>query len=95
MPDTGSTEPCQQIGQLVSAYLALENKRKFHAGQLMTFARKQVGMTQRAMADAMGITPVYLCQIERGVAVPTVEMLYRINKILSRRAHSPIGATNG
>ena len=37
------------------------------AGSALRKCREQAGVTQRQFARELGITPAYLCQVERGV----------------------------
>lgn len=43
--------------------------------------RKEAGMTKVALAAKAGITRQYLAQIEEGLSIPTVAVLYRISKV--------------
>lgn len=43
--------------------------------------RKEAGMTKVALASRAGITRQYLAQIEEGLSIPTVSVLYRISKV--------------
>jgi transcriptional regulator with XRE-family HTH domain len=48
-------------------------------GEAMRELRKRKGVTQRALADAIGVTPAYLSALEHGRrGRPTFELLQRI-----------------
>ncbi len=48
-------------------------------GQAMRELRRQKGITQRALAEAIGVTPAYLSALEHGKrGRPTFELLQRI-----------------
>lgn len=43
--------------------------------------RKNAGMTKVALANKIGITRQYLAQVEEGLSMPTLPVLYRIAKV--------------
>lgn len=47
-------------------------------GQRVQAVRKEVGMTQEALAEATGLHPTFISNIERGYRVPTVPTLLKI-----------------
>jgi len=44
--------------------------------------RKERGLTQEALADAVRLAPTYVGQIERGKRNPTLEVVERFAKVL-------------
>lgn len=44
--------------------------------------REQRGMTQKQLADALGLSQVAICLWETGENVPTIQNLYRLADIL-------------
>jgi len=46
-------------------------------------ARTELGLSQEAFADSSDIDRTYASQIERGVANPSLEVLYRVCKALN------------
>ena len=51
-------------------------------GRNVRQARKAVGLSQEALADAAGIDRTYVSGVERGVRNPTVTILDRLAKAL-------------
>ena len=41
-------------------------------------ARKQKGLTQQMLADAVGISEMYISQIERGMKMPSLNLFIKI-----------------
>lgn len=41
-------------------------------------ARKSQGITQVALANKLGISKGYLCNIEKGVYIPKMDMLFKM-----------------
>ena len=44
--------------------------------------RERLGMTQKQLADALGLRQVAICLWETGENVPTIQNLYRLADIL-------------
>jgi len=44
--------------------------------------RKELGLTQEALADAVKLAPTYVGQIERGQRNPTLEVVERFARVL-------------
>lgn len=44
--------------------------------------RERLGMTQKQLADALGLSQVAICLWETGENVPTIQNLYRLADIL-------------
>jgi transcriptional regulator with XRE-family HTH domain len=49
-------------------------------GQRVREVRSEVGMTQEALAEAAGLHPTFISNIERGYRVPTVPTMLRVAK---------------
>lgn len=47
--------------------------------------REKLGISQKELADAAGITQSFLCDIEQGRSKPSIEVAIRIAKILKVR----------
>ena len=47
-------------------------------GSRLRNARKALGLSQRRLALMLGVTPSYLCHIEKGERLPTVLKIYEI-----------------
>lgn len=61
-------------------------KRKppyFAFGRRIALARKAMKMTQKALAEKVGITPVFANRIERGHNEPSLALLQRIAAVLN------------
>lgn len=43
-----------------------------NVGERVKELREQRGMTQKLLAEKIGVTPAVICQIERGTKVPNV-----------------------
>lgn len=54
-------------------------------GRTLAAARRAAGLTQREAARRAGITPVYLCVIEKGRASPRLGVLASICRVLGLR----------
>ena len=50
-------------------------------GKTIRHIREARGLTQRAAAEALGITDVHLCNLERDKARPSDELLAKIGKV--------------
>jgi transcriptional regulator with XRE-family HTH domain len=44
--------------------------------------RKERGLSQEALADAVGLAPTYVGQIERGLRNPTLDVVERFAEVL-------------
>ena len=51
-------------------------------GRRVAVARKALNMTQRALAAKVGLTAVYMCRIERGRNMPSIDTMTRIATVL-------------
>ena len=51
-------------------------------GQRLRAARDKIGMSQRALAAKAGCTPVYLCQLEHGQGVPSMELAALLSQLV-------------
>ena len=49
--------------------------------QTARYVRERRGMTQRAAADALGVSAVHLSNVERGRAVPSSSLLSRLKDV--------------
>ena len=52
-------------------------------------------LSQEELADAAGIHRTYVSQIERGLKMPTVDILFKISKALNIRASDLISEIEG
>ena len=48
-------------------------RSRYTFGTLVKLGREQRGWTQQELADKMGSTQVYICQVESDTAVPTIK----------------------
>ncbi|SEW33611.1 Helix-turn-helix [Ruminococcaceae bacterium KH2T8] len=55
---------------------------KEQTGQLITELRKEKGMTQKQLADALNVTDKAVSKWERGLSFPDISMLEPISKVL-------------
>jgi transcriptional regulator with XRE-family HTH domain len=55
-------------------------------GAVIKRARAKKGFLQKALAEKVGTSPVYLSQIERGVKFPAFRLLTRLASVLDTRA---------
>ena len=51
-------------------------------GETAAFIRESRGLTQRAAAEKLSITPVHLCNIEKGKAHPSHELLRKYREVM-------------
>lgn len=51
-------------------------------GRRFAEARQKIGMTQREAASKAGITPVYLCQLEHGDGIPSMELAAKLADVV-------------
>lgn len=54
--------------------------------------RKGNGWTQKQVAEKMGISYNYLCMVERGRRIPSIELLNQWAKVYGMRIHLQVGA---
>ncbi len=55
---------------------------KERTGQLITELRKEKGMTQKQLADALNVTDKAVSKWERGLSFPDISMLEPISEVL-------------
>ena len=65
------------------------NQLRMKLARAIKEARVEAGFTQEALALEAGIDRTYISQLERGVANPSLLVLYKLSKIL--RAELEIG----
>ncbi|TAJ72107.1 MAG: XRE family transcriptional regulator [Phenylobacterium sp.] len=53
--------------------------------------RKELGLTQEALADAVELAPTYVGQLERGLRNPTLAIVERFAKVLRVEALDLVG----
>lgn len=51
-------------------------------GERVKFFRQRAGMTQAELSEKIGKTPHHITQIERGISLPSVPLLYDISQVL-------------
>ncbi len=59
-----------------------EEAYAFYTGQVILDARKSEKMTQKELADKLGVNKSYISKIENGVVSPSVALFYRIMNAL-------------
>lgn len=59
-----------------------EEAYAFYTGQVILDARKSEKMTQKELADKLGVNKSYISKIENGVVSPSVAVFYRIMNAL-------------
>lgn len=59
-----------------------EEAYAFYTGQVILDARKSEKMTQKELADKLGVNKSYISKIENGVVNPSVGFFYRIMNAL-------------
>lgn len=52
-----------------------------HCGVIARRVRENQGVTQRDMAESLGVTAVHLCNVERGKAIPSWELVDRFEVV--------------
>jgi transcriptional regulator with XRE-family HTH domain len=57
-------------------------------GRVLAERRRRAGMTQEALAEACGLHPTYVSQLERGLKSPTLRVLFLIADALGASASS-------
>jgi transcriptional regulator with XRE-family HTH domain len=58
------------------------NRLKTSLARSVKLRRKELGLSQEELADLAEIDRTYASQIERGVANPSLEVLFRISRAL-------------
>jgi transcriptional regulator with XRE-family HTH domain len=58
------------------------NRLKLSLARSVKLRRKELGLSQEELADLAEIDRTYASQIERGVANPSLEVLFRISRSL-------------
>lgn len=53
----------------------------YELGRTARQVREKLGMTQRAAADALGISAVHLSNVERGVTPPSASLIARLTEL--------------
>ncbi len=53
-------------------------------GQRLRAARDKTGLTQCALAAKAGVTPVYLCMLEKGKAMPSIELAAFLSQLVHK-----------
>ena len=59
--------------------------RAWYYGEILRERRKELGMTQKELAELSGLTQSNICKIERGVCHPTIESLKKIADATGRK----------
>ena len=59
-----------------------EEAYAFYTGQVILDARKSENMTQKELAEKLGVDKSYISKIENGVVNPSVGFFYRIMNVL-------------
>ncbi len=62
-----------------------ERAYAFYTGQIILDARKSEKVTQRELANRLGVDKSYISKIENGVVNPSVGFFYRIMNALNLR----------
>jgi transcriptional regulator with XRE-family HTH domain len=50
-------------------------------GSTVRYVREKVGMTQKAAAEALGVSSVHLSNVERGVTPPSASLMMRLTEV--------------
>jgi transcriptional regulator with XRE-family HTH domain len=50
-------------------------------GKTAKLVRERLGMSQRAAAEALGVSAVHLSNVERGVTPPSASLIARFNEL--------------
>ncbi len=53
-----------------------------NVGRAIRSMREKLGLSQKEMADKLGITPSMVCQIERGTKIPSLYLSVEIADVL-------------
>lgn len=59
------------------------NRLKISLARSVKLRRKELGLSQEELADLAEIDRTYASQIERGIANPSLEVLFRISRALN------------
>lgn len=70
----------QEFSQKNPPIRSLQTKQAF--GAYIKKHRKARGMTQQAVADALGITKKSVCSFEKGITFPNQENIFALAKLL-------------
>lgn len=68
--------------------IALADDPRDEIGRRIRTRRKRLGLTLQAVADAAGLTPGFISQVERGLAAPSLSSLSAISRVLDVDASS-------
>lgn len=71
--------------------LSMAAVREYRFAYYLINARAALDMTQKQLADVLEISPQYLCDIESGRRLPTVEIVNKVsawNGLSGRDAHN-------
>ena len=71
------------------------NARSTVIAQALVKYRHLSHLSQEELADAAGIHRTYVSQIERGLKMPTIAILFKISKALNIRASDLISEIEG
>ncbi|MDR1371152.1 MAG: helix-turn-helix domain-containing protein [Dysgonamonadaceae bacterium] len=61
-----------------------EEAYAFYTSQILIEARKNAKLTQKELAERIGVGTSYISRIEKGVTIPSVATFYRIVSALGR-----------
>ena len=50
-------------------------------GSTVRYVREKLGMTQKAAAEALGVSSVHLSNVERGVTPPSASLMARLTEV--------------
>lgn len=71
---------------MIQSYAETDRRGNEEAGAALAESRRRAGLTQRALADALGVSLDSVKKIERGKRNPGVTMLGRIDAVLGPEA---------
>lgn len=79
----------ESLGQLVEDislatedYRYMEEKFRVKVAESLRRARREAGFSQKRLAEALGVTPPYISQLENGHSIPSVTLCRSILSIL-------------
>lgn len=76
----------QGVADRLHRWIDTTEEMKSGIGQLFREAREELGrLTQQQLADALGVTNVYVSRIENGHAHPSVEVMESLQELLRNR----------